>query len=192
MTVFDDRLYRVLQTLADPDGQVRRSIRDLADLLDVSQRSIRDALARLERDQRIHRVSNTGGLSDPTIYAFGAAGDLTEGLRSRAGAAANGAATQRKTDPPVSRAPAAETPKRDVNPDCPVCEGTGWVMLAEPANTVEPCRCISDDWRAYWAGQRRRFARTWPKPPRPDEAPSRPDFTATYLELCRRRLRGED
>jgi hypothetical protein len=199
MTAFDDRLYRMYVGHADHDGTVIMSLRDQAGELDVSERSISDSQRRLERSGRIIIIHKATRWSAATVrvltHVTESGGDLTEGLRSDATQGAR--ACEREPDPPVIPAGKSgynpKPPTRDVDPECRVCEGSGWVELPDRANTVEPCRCVNPEWRNLWRQRRRDFARTWPADHSTEtDRPARADYMQLWVERARRRLRGPE
>jgi hypothetical protein len=194
MTAFDDRLYHTLVNLAGDQGRVQIGVRQLANLLDVSDRSIRDSRHRLEQVGRIaisagehHFDADILTLREPQP-----AGDLTEGLgceREPPGGGAPAGLKPPPWSPGDSEKPKA--PSRSPDPNCPVCDGTGWAELPDPPNTVEPCRCLGAAYRSWWWANRRKVARSWPRADFTEhERPARADYTATMLEWNRRQLAG--
>ena len=192
MTAFDDRLYRTLGTLAGDSGTVQIGVRQLAALLDVSDRTVRASRQRLEAGGQI-TVAPASQHFQPDILTLRnntPALDLTEGLRCER-EPSSGAPAGVKPPPysPSATGPAT-TPKRQPDPGCAVCEGTGWMYLDDPVDTAEPCRCLTDEYRNWWRASRRRNLASWPKS-QTTEPPAKSDYNALMLELNRRTLRGE-
>jgi hypothetical protein len=190
VSVFAESLYRALTSLADANGEVTKTNSSLADMLDVTPAAVRDALRWLVARNLVTVIPAKGHTS--VIYVNSHRG-LTGGLSSDADAKAQSRSlnTHRSTprEPADHEEPAK--PKRQPDPACRMCEGTGWVELPGRTNTVEPCRCLTAEYRAAWRESRRAAARTWPVEHIGEtDRPARADYVHVMAEWIRRLLKS--